>query len=55
MATQIEGFVSLVDVSKDLHQGLHYGYIYWKFCFQNGSEEASDLWSSRGLVEGRGS
>ena len=41
MATQIEGFASLVDVSKDTHQGLLYGYRYWKSCFQNGSERAS--------------
>ena len=43
MATQIEGFASLVDVSKDTHQGLLYGYKYWKSCFQNGSEGASGL------------
>ena len=46
MATQTGGFASLVDVSKDTHQGLHYGYKYWKSCFQNGSEEASGSWSS---------
>jgi len=41
MATQIEGFASLADESKDTYQGLHYSYKYWKSCFQNGSEEAS--------------
>jgi len=28
---------------------LHYGCIYWKCCFQNGSEKASGPWSWRGL------
>jgi len=41
MATQIEGFATLVDVSKYTHQGLLYGYKYWKSGFQNGSEGAS--------------
>ena len=49
MATQIEAFANLVDVSKDTHQGLHYSYKYWKSCFQNGSKEASGSWSSWGL------
>ena len=46
MATKIEGFASLVDVSKDTHQGLHYGYKYWKSWYKIGSEEASRSWSS---------
>ena len=36
MATQIEAFASLVDVSKDTHQGLLYSYKYWEILLSEG-------------------
>ena len=41
IATLLEGFASLVDISKESHEDLHCGYKYWKSYFQIGSDEAS--------------